>query len=727
MRNDFAILLAVSLLGLPARAQSAIDLNRQAELAIREEDFIRATSLLRQSLAVNPNYLEANENLALVLFYLGEDGEAERYARQAVRLAGNRGRARLLLARVLLRRGPGAAAEIEQLLQQALREEGPSVELYNTFGALEVVRNRLPLALRYYELSLDRQPNQLQALQASFLIEESQGNVRRAESLLDRMLRNHGVEPAVLELAVDFHHRTARFSLAAELSDRLINLVSEWSYPGAFVRAAQDRAKLDLTRQRLDPGFGLDRSVQLMRTALQRDSTQPLSFALLGDLLFRQNRVEEAQAAYRSALERRKDDEILRLSWERSVRRLPLDNPARLEPARFYAAQAESLMQRNRIDQAREAYRRLLRLDPFDRGARWGLAQAWRELGFSAQYLGGLVDLEALETKVRPDTRRLAEEADRELKRELDYWLGRWYPERTLGGKWRLEWEPYRFWRDPSTWNLNQPGAGGRPSRVAVFLVDRIRHLAGFPEQIDTFLEAFGDLLLSQLSPWPQRGGEGRVGVVPLQLSPVVDQTGEFDPSQARVASLETAIERARRLDADFLLVMDFDDTDGLFVATGELRMGSTGRLVQSISASRRGAERVLPALRDLVQRVHQFLPLRATLAARREMPGQSFALVPLGSLHGLKPGDELLVIKPEALTLQPEFPYLQWPESAHVATVRLTTVDDWMSEGELRSTRGQDLSSLGDSVVHLRQRPEVGPSVPSEPSPLASRVLRIR
>ncbi len=707
--------------------QTAVELNTQAERALREEDYIRAASLLRQSLALNPNYLEANENLALTLFFLGEDQEAERYARSAVRLAGNRGRSRLLLARVILRRGSESLAEAEQLLNQALGEEGPSVDLYNTLAALEVVRGRLPLALRYYELSLDRQNNQLTALLASFLIEESLGNIRRADSLMEQLLRVHGAEPSVLELAVGFYHRNGKLEQASLLSDRLLNLVTNWTYPRTFVRAVQDRARLDLTRQKLNPEFGLDGDLERMREAIRRDSTSALSFALLGALLFRQNKIDEAQAAYRSALERQKDDETLRLSWERSVRALPLDSTARLEPARFHASQAESLMNRNLVDQARESYRRLLRVDPFDRGARWGLARAWRELGFPGQYLAGLHDLKALETQTRPATRRLALEADRELERELDFWQNRWYPERTLGGPWRLDWDVYRFWRDPATWSLNQPGGGGRPARIAVYLIDRIHHLDGFPDQVETYLDAFGDLMISQFSPWPRRGAEGRVGSLPLSLLPVQEQTGGLDIGKSRVKTLEEAIEASRRLGADFLLVLDFRSTEQLFQATAELRLGSTGRMIQTFSTSRRGAERILPSLRDLVQRVHQFLPIRATLAGRREMPGKSLGLVPLGALHGLKSGDELLVIKPEFLSVQPEFPFLKWPESAQVATLKLTRVDDWMSEGELNHLRGQDLTSLADSVVFLRPNPETPPAMVGGPSDLAARILGIR
>lgn len=708
-------------------SQSSLELNALAEQALREEDYIRAASFLRQSLAVNPNYLDANENLALALFFLGEDQEAERYARTAVRLAGNRGRSRLLLARVILRRGGDSIDEAEQLLNQSLTEEGPSIELYNTLAAMEVSRNRLPLALRYYELSLDRQPNQLTALLASFLIEDSMGNARRASSILDQLLRIHGAEPAVLEIAVNFYHRSGQLDQATALSDRLINLVVNWTYPRTFIRAVQDRVRLDLTRQKLDPGLSLRRSEDLLREAIRRDSASALSFALLGALLFRQNKIDEAQTAFRSALDRQKDDETLRLSWERSVRQLALDNPARLEPARFHATQAESLLSRNLIDQARESYRRLLRLDPFDRGGRWGLARTWRELGFPTQYLAGLLDLKAIATQSRASTRRLAQEADRELDRELDYWQNRWYPDRTLGGVWRLDWDVYRYWRDAQTWNLNQPGRGGRPTQIAVFLIDRFHHLEGFPDQAATYLDAFGDLMLTQFSPWPRRGTEGRVGVLPLLLYPQMEPTGGLDLDKSRVRNLEEAIESSRRLGVDFFLVLDFRSTDLLFQVEAELRLGSTGRLIQTFSASRRGAERVLPALRDVIQRIQQFLPIRATLAARRALPGKSLGLVPLGALHGLKTGDELLVIKPEFLMVQPEFPFLKWTESSQVATIKLTQVDDWMSEGEINHIRGQDLTSVADSVVFLRPSPETPPVIPAAPSDISSRILNIR
>ena len=720
------VLLLIGILPL-IYAQSALELRDQAQRSMREEDYIRAASLLRQSLRLNPNYREANEDLALVLFFLGEDLEAERYARQAVRLAGNRGMARLLLARVLLRKGPESLPEVEMLLNSALQEDGASSELYNTYAALEIIRKRLPFAIRFYEQSLNRQPNQLHALLASFMLEDNLGNRVRAEQLLDRLLRIHGIEPAVLEQATKFYHKIGNFDQATVMSDRLINLVVNWGYPEAFIRAVHDRARLDLTQNRLRPEFNLDRTVQLVQTAIQRDPSQAISFALLATLLLRQNKVTDAQAAYRLALERQKDDETLRLSWERSVRQLNLDNPVRQEPARFYAQQAESLLSRNLIDQAREAYRRLLRLDPYDRGARWGLAKTWQDLGFPAMYLGGLLDIKAVQTQVRPATRRLSNEADRELERELDYWFQRWFPERTLAGSWRLNWDTYRYWRDPSTWNLNQPGRGGRPTRLAVFLIGKTHHLEGFPDQIETYLETFSDLLLSQISPWPKAEGHGRIGVLPLTLLPIHEQTGALDLGQARVNTIEEAIERSRRLGADFFLTVDFSNSDSLFLAEAELKMGSTGRPIQNFSSSRQGAERIIPALRDLVQKIHQYLPVRATLAARRELLGKSLALIPLGSLHGLKVDDELWVIKSDSLSLKPEFPFLQWPESARIATIKLSAVDDWMAEGEINHLRGQDMTRVADSVVFLRQNPDLPPSNQFVIDNLANQILSIR
>lgn len=719
----FGTISMVLVLGLAvAHAQSAMDLRRSAQRAAAEEDYLRAASLLRQSLTQNPNFLEAHEDLAEVLFLLGEDAESERHARIAFRLSGGRGRSRLILARVNLRRGGEGLSEARQLLESSLREEGETPEILEAWGALEVVQHRFPQAARYFSQSLQRAPGRLQAMLPLFLLEERLGNVQRASLLMEQMLRLHGAEPTVLEQGVRFFRLLGDFSRAVGLSDRLLALVQG---SPLFQRAAWERLRLDLERHRLNASLDLQPATRLAEEAIRRDPSQPLSYALLGAVRLRLGDYPAAERAWREALERARDDEMLRLGWERAVRQLPVDHALRQGPAFYHANQAASQMARNLLDQARESYRRLLQVDPLDKGGRWGLAQTWRDLGFPGMYLATLLDLEALPGSTRVATRSLALEADRELKRELEYWRERWLRDQSLAGLWRLDPDTYRRWRDPSAWAVNQPGPGGRPTRLGVFVLDRLSLLDGYPDQALFLLEAFADLLQSHPSPWPRREGQGRHGILPLILHPVADTSGTFDAGQALVPNLEDAIARARARGLDYFLLLRWDTGKEVFTVHSSLHLASSGRTVTEFVVSRLGTERVLPALRELVQLVHQHLPIRTRLVARREIPGKSLALVPVGSLHGLQVGDELAVVRTDSLNPAAEYPLLRWPAAARVASLRLTTVEDWLSEGELMS--GADQVSLSDTVVFLRPAPQTSLELPAAMDDLQERILRIR
>ncbi len=731
MKNK--IFLFFFLVAVEAFGQNASQFYQDAMSALREQDFIRAASLLRRSLQTNPNYLQAHEELALVFFQLGEDREAEFHAREASRLSGEQGRSQLILAKILMTKGPEGVQNAQNLLGEITLREGEGPELWAVLGDLEVMKQRLPLATRYYTQVLQRDPRQFKALFSLFQIEEHLGNTLRAGVLMENLLRYHGAEPEVLYRAAVFFQNKGDLERADQLLLRLSELSENWTYPDVFIQASQQRARFELAKHSVLGDAGtLERAIPILMKALEKGPNNAMTYYLLGAVNSRLKRWDEAQKAMKRAVDFDKDNELLRLSWEASISQLPVDNPLRAIPSQYHLEMARTYSARNMQDWVRDSYRRALFIDPLDKGARWGFTSSWKSLGFKGMYLENLLRFSTAMSSERQASRTLSGEADRELGRELGYWRDRWYVDESLGKSWGLDLDQFRNWLDVGSWALNIQGEGGRGFRIAVFTRSSGVKTVDYSDKEKILTEFLVYQWEGVMAPWPRSRAQGsteeiRVGIFPSQILPRDNSTGLFDRDSSFVEEEEEAIRLSRRQGADFFVLLDFLDLNQTFTVQAGLHMGSTGRLVRRISVSRRGSGRILGAVREFIQKISEYFPLRAVLAQKRTRNNQIQGLIPLGTLHGVKIGDKFSLLKPGIARLGAELPLVQWAEGDLLGILTITKVEDWLCEGTIVPSDHYDLTTPGDEVFLRRNTPENLAPLPPSLNVLQRDVLKVR
>jgi len=134
------------------------------------------------------------------------------------------------------------------------------------------------------------------------------------------------------------------------------------------------------------------------------------------------------------------------------------------------------------------------------------------------------------------------------------------------------------------------------------------------------------------------------------------------------------------------------------------------------------GAERYHRTVHNITERIDAALPLRAQIIAREE----DRVLINAGSIHGIAPEEELVVIEQGALTPSESSLAFRYPDISEVGTIVITEVDDRVAEGEVMRKEIFDTFTIGDEVfMHSRALPQ--PSPRDTPSPLYDYILQIR
>ena len=152
---------------------------------LRQERPRAGEVLLRRVLAIDPNHLLAVLELSTSLLNRAVPGEAEFFARNAVRLAPENPRAHNLLAMSLTQANRAHSGEYHyRRVLELLGNDDPQV-LANLASNLKD-QGRIAEARALYHSSLERAPSNLQTLLGAARLEEVDRKVDAAEALLDR-------------------------------------------------------------------------------------------------------------------------------------------------------------------------------------------------------------------------------------------------------------------------------------------------------------------------------------------------------------------------------------------------------------------------------------------------------------------------------------------------------------------------------------------------------------
>ena len=406
-----------------------------------------------------------------------------------------------------------------------------------------------------------------------------------------------------------------------------------------------DRAKVMLGGITLREGRFAD-ATAVLREVVTGNRDDVLAWYSLGLSYRRSGDAPKAISSFQAALQARPDDEIVRIAQEAAaVESLPLADAQRTKMAAFHVAQGQALEGKSYLEKALAEYRRALILDPTSRDARVAYARIYRSFGFPDKYLSELQVLARLGVK------------DTFVQDEI---------ERLVSG---------RADAVSRAWGYDQYNLERRRYTIPVFTLasnNRLLH----PLASDDIARYFS----SQL---------GRYDSI---MEPDV---------QPGVAGFDEAFRAARSAGMDYFIVLSLDEAERSFSAMADLYLSRTGARIGSFAGFRTGNDRVRDTLLKLGGQVAGLMPARGSLLLRKFGNG----LIDLGTSHGVKKGDTLIIVRQGGVRLQADGPGLAYDDKDVIGDFHVSGADEAVSEGVVTNRGYFDYINAGDQVIFAVQK----------------------
>ncbi|MBP7096357.1 MAG: tetratricopeptide repeat protein [Spirochaetia bacterium] len=571
----------------------------------------------------------------------------------------------------------GEYAQSLEYVARARPFRSSDAALRNIEGFALIGLDRLDEARAAFQATLAGLPNDLEARFGLALLDLRAGRSADARGRFEDALR---IEPrnarALLSLALVALDSGALREARIRIDEALRHHAEEaraW-YVAARVSLAEgnpaEAAAHAATALELDPSDADARALlasirhrsgdyagaaALMEAAVKANRDDALAWYALGRARAASGDAARALSAYQAAIRIRPDDEIVRLAAEDLVMEsTPLEDPSRSAWADWRFARAASFQSLREYERAIAEFRRALRLYPYAAAGRKAYAELLRLRGLDGSYLAELEFLEELG------------KADRDSRDKAESW--RSLLADSVAFRWRVDQfalpkRPYRLVIaiDPATFSTLHPDA----EAVAASL----------------FRSAFSASGLVRV--------EARI---------------------VRAPDFAGAWRAARELGADYLAIVSFRETSrecSLSVALHSARTGSPSASFRSV---RSGNDRVQRVAERVALRVLESLEIRGSLLARE----RERVLIDLGALDGVAAGDELVVYRKGDVALPASGLVLARPPSGPIATITVTTVDEEVSEGILKSAGWFDRVNVGDAVLRAAKPDAAAPPAAS-------------
>ena len=411
------------------------------------------------------------------------------------------------------------------------------------------------------------------------------------------------------------------------------------------------------------------KAVEILQNVLAEHRDEAMIWYNLGVGLSLSGRVDEAIQAFARAYRLKPDDEISRMALENLIiETTEIGAPIRERFAAYHFEHGQDLMDRNYLDRALQEFRRGLVLTPRSRDGRLQYASVNRMLGYEAKYLSELRVIRDLGA----DDQEIADQIEIAESLQRDGLAVRW-----RSGQYDLE--RYRY-----TMMVFYP-----EEEMLHFLAER------------DIAEYFAHLLLRY---------------------DTIDLIGSASPAR----SFSEAYREARTENADYFVVLDVVEGPRHFVFGWRLYSGSTGTELADFVVFRTGNERVVDALRRAAEDVVDRLPFYGEILDR----DFDTLLIDAGSRDGVNVDDEFLIVRREFLDASRGTLSLGYDEDDVLGTLKITAVDEVVSEGRAVKDPFFDLINIGDRVIAKPIGTNGGDdtvALPTLPNDLYRSVLKIR
>ena len=570
-----------------------------------------------------------------------------------------------------------ALEEYEQALEylkEAQKYDRSNLDLIVIEGRIAIALEQPARARTLFESVLQKEPNNLEARFGLAELDIAQGRTRNASQryietlkirpesqkallslvLLSEAQGDRAAAEAYLELALKYHnydprvhYAAGRFSLQeGDLERAESYLLTAIALDEEYSEAKRLLAQVYLLQDKPQ------RSIEILRQILTTDREIALVWYSLGLAYDRSADPQQGIRSLAQALRLQPDDEIARIVLENiALNELPIDDPIRERYAAYHVDRGGLFRERNYLDQALMEYRRALRLQPEAKEPRLHYAEMQRLMGFPEKYMK---ELEVLRDLGYTDAQILD---DIEIIAATRY--------DSVSARWEID--QYALDR-------------GRFSLALYHLMPATRELHPFAGE--AAVTYFRDL---------------------LQRYPTL----EVLETTLNVENFESAFREARRLDADYFLLMHIEESERSFTTVLEQYLTSTGKLLRSYRVFRTGNDRVQDNFNIMAERVFDALPIRGNLLARQFDRG----VIDLGMADQLEIGQELAIVRKGKVRLEKDQIGVTADERDVLGSFTVEVLDENIGEGMVTKRSFFDLINAGDEII-----PRLTPSEPAQP-----------
>lgn len=641
------ILILLSCVLFVSAVNPAIELFQQGQQRLNRGNLFGAIDLFKEALSYNPNYSQPLFGLGQAYFKLEEYEQALLYIQRARLLDRNNASITALEGRI--HTGLGRYETAEGIFQSILQREPYNLEAQFGLAELYAAMGNVENAIAGYQKALESDPYNRRGLLSVALLYAAQNNLSEAAELIQTAVDSYPEDSRVHAIAAEYYFKSDDIDKAEQHARQALQLNEE-----------SEEALYVLIRILFSQGRYTD-AVQIVEQNIRIDRDNPLLWYLRADAFWRIGDEQRSLDSFYTALSIKPSDELSRIALEEFLmdRYLP-DSAERQKAAEVRFEYGQAYERDNRIELARQEYRRGLMLNPYSRDGRVMYATTFKRSNNIGKYLS---ILEVLEEENR---------TNQEIRDEI---------------------EIYRSLREDSvaqSWNVDQ------------FSIDRYRYK--FALFTDTGHSNMIHLQSqSNLTSYMQ-------GILQGNEHIEIEATGE-------IQSFAEAFRRARETDVDFFVMLRYNEGERAFKAAATVYNGSTGTVIRSFESLRTGNRRVSQALIRIAGSMADALPLRGRIYRRQD----DTVLLDVGSFQGIAPEDQFEVIRSENLELSDTRFDLEYAHGDILGQVEITQVDDLLAVGQVDTDQFFDLVNTGDAIVPVR--PEESATNAGQESPAQTKV----
>jgi tetratricopeptide (TPR) repeat protein len=337
---------------LVLQAESARDYYLQGETFFDQGDYYSAIEAYRESLDLNPHYLDALLQLSKSYFMIEEYQEAQHYIIEAQPYGQNNLDLMNMEGRIFI--GKGDLDEAEVLFRRVILNEPNNLEANLGLAEVLLLKGNHQEGALAYRRSLILSPESKRALLSMLLLFDFQGEFEKAQIYLELALKYHSQDAQVFLQAAQHYLRSGDLTKALYYGENAVQMDSNLPGPDFLL------AKIYYSQENYTAAYSaLQRGLQL----------NPNDFQALFLMARCQEKLQEDENAlvlYQRILKENPLDENARIHWEELLRRQGSSVATLISDATEYHLN-RGIEYQNDFDfsHAQASYRRTRWLDPY--------------------------------------------------------------------------------------------------------------------------------------------------------------------------------------------------------------------------------------------------------------------------------------------------------------------------------------------------------------------------